>query len=230
MKSYAAHVGGINAGAIAMSHPFADTVRTFSIAAALSWVVGIGGRTTTAGQPPKAVRTPGPVGHRCRRYQPAGQLPGPAVQRGRARAVAEADRPGRELPGQPLGRARHARQRLRMVPGLVPPEATGRRGPRPLFREDLDADQSGRQHIPGAPRRVLGRRGLALPVGLSRAVRARAPEQPHRLPRRRRPALMAPVPLRRRRFPDPSRGNGRQVMIGTIAGGAGFHPDGALIH
>ena len=39
---------------------------------------------------------------------------------GRAGAVAQSGRQGRQLPGQRLGAARHARQHLRVVPGLVP--------------------------------------------------------------------------------------------------------------
>ena len=107
--------------------------------------------------------------------QQAGELPGQAVQRRRGRAVAEAGRPGRELSGQPVGPARHARQRVRVVPGLVPLEATGRRGPRPALRaKPRRWSNRERQRVPGAPGRVLGRRGLALPVGLPPAVRARA--------------------------------------------------------
>ena len=44
-------------------------------------------------------------------------------------------RQGRQLPGQRLGAARHARQHLRVVPGLVPREAAGRHRPRPVRRE-----------------------------------------------------------------------------------------------
>ena len=36
-----------------------------------------------------------------------------------------------ELPGQPVGLARHARQRVRVVPGLVPRQVAGRSGSRP---------------------------------------------------------------------------------------------------
>ena len=55
--------------------------------------------------------------------------------------------------------------------------------------EDLGIGESGSQRVPGAPGRVLGRPGLALPVGLPAAVRARAASGPHRLPRRRRPPV-----------------------------------------
>ena len=71
----------------------------------------------------------------------------------------------------------------------------GRCGPRLVFRKAHGADQSHAHCVQDTPGRLLGRRGLALPVSLPPAVRARAQERPHRLPRRRR------TTLRKRRFP-----------------------------
>ena len=56
--------------------------------------------------------------------------------------------------------------------------------PGPVRREGHGADEPGRRRLAGAPGRLLGRRRLALPVGLPPAVRAGAALRPHRLPRR----------------------------------------------
>ena len=77
----------------------------------------------------------------------------------------------------------------RVVPGLVPPETAGRHRSRLVFREDLGNEKRTRRYVPGAPGRVLGRRWLALPVGLSFAVRTGAALRPHRLSRCGRSAV-----------------------------------------
>ena len=62
-------------------------------------------------------------------------------------------------------------------------------GSRLVFREGHGDEKRTRRHLPRAPGRVLGRRGLALPVSLSIAVRTGAALRPHRLSRRRRSAV-----------------------------------------
>ena len=97
---------------------------------------------------------------------------------------------GRQLPGQRLGPARHARQHLRVVPGLVPREAARRRRTRTCTTRRPRRRRTGHGDL--FPRRAgaaLGRRRLALPVGLPAAVRAGAALRPHRLPRRGRRAV-----------------------------------------
>ena len=96
----------------------------------------------------------------------------------------EAGGQGRQLPGQRLGPARHARQHLRVVPGLVSREAARRRRPGPVFGTPDDLQEPGRHRLPGAPGRRVDRRRLALPVGLPPAVRAGAAIRPHRVPGR----------------------------------------------
>ena len=100
---------------------------------------------------PVGVRLPGrdDDGHRVRRQaqQQAGELQGQAVQRGPSRGRRWAGGQGRQLPGQRLGPARHARQHLRVVPGLVSPEAARRRRPRPARprrRPEPDGTSRGR--------------------------------------------------------------------------------------
>ena len=70
-------------------------------------------------------------------------------------------------------------------------DATGRLGPRLLFHEDHVDGPSDTTAVQNTPGRVLGGRGMALPVGLPRPVRARAAERPHRLPRCRGATLKA---------------------------------------
>ena len=77
--------------------------------------------------------------------QQAGQLPGQALQRRRERAVTQEGGQGRELPSQPLGAARHARQHLRVVPRLVPCEAARRRRSRPVLRTVHDTAEPKRR-------------------------------------------------------------------------------------
>ena len=82
------------------------------------------------------IRLPGrhDDGHLVRRHaqQQAGELQGQAVQRRRTRAVARPGRAGRQLPGQRVGPARHARQHVRVVPRLVSRETARRRRSRPV--------------------------------------------------------------------------------------------------
>jgi len=132
------------------------------------------------------IRLPGRDNDSNRIWRQAGQhtseLQGAAVQRRRGRAVAEPGGESRRLSGKRLGTARPARQRLRVVPGLVSSAATGRDGSRYLRRQG---------RIPGAPGRLLGGRGVAVPVGLPQPVRAGASKRPHRVSGCRHPALAA---------------------------------------
>ena len=73
-------------------------------------------------------------GVRRQAEQQAGELQGQAVQRRRGGAVAGQGGEGRQLPGERLGPARHARQHLRVVPRLVPREAARRRRSGPARR------------------------------------------------------------------------------------------------
>ena len=77
-------------------------------------------------------------------------------------------RHGRQLPRQFLGIARHARQQLRVVPGLVPLDPSGRREPRSLVGQGNA--ESGRHVFPSPPWRVLGRRRVGLSFGVSPTV------------------------------------------------------------
>jgi hypothetical protein len=117
--------------------------------------------------------------------QPAGELSGEALQRRRSGSFTEAHRQSRQLSGQRVGPARHARERVRVVPGLVSPAATRRRGPRLVCGGELSHEKRARRHLSRAPGRLLGRRGLALPLGLPTSIRARAAPRPHRLSGRR---------------------------------------------
>ena len=92
---------------------------------------------------------------------------------GRAGAIAQSGRKSRQLSRQRVGTARHARQHLRVVPGLVPSEVAGRRRSRFVLRATASSRRPARWR--------LGRRRLALPVRLSTAVRAGAALRPHRL-------------------------------------------------
>ena len=58
-------------------------------------------------------------------------------------------------------------------------------------RRESATKQRTRRHLPRAPRRLLGRRRLALPLGVPPALRAGAPLRSHRLSRRDRPDLRA---------------------------------------
>jgi formylglycine-generating enzyme len=58
----------------------------------------------------------------------------------------------------------------------------------------LGGTQPRRERVTRAPRRLLGRCRLALPVGLPRSVRAGAPRRPHRVSGRRRPTVAPPRP------------------------------------
>ena len=125
-------VGNVNfAEAEAFCRKLTELARTVGRAAG-----GLG--VPAAHRGPVGVRLPGRDDdrHRVRRLaqQQAGELQGQALQRGRGGAVAGQGGQGRQLPGQRLGPARHARQHLRVVPGLVPREAARRRRPRPVRR------------------------------------------------------------------------------------------------
>ena len=92
---------------------------------------------------------------------------------------------GRQLPGQRLGHPRHARQHLRVVPGLVSRRSCPAATTRTCTRRQATAPGTGTAPISGSRRGgALDRRRLALPVGVPAAVRAGAAIRPHRVPGR----------------------------------------------
>ena len=112
-------------------------------------------------------------GVRRQAQQQAGEFPGQALQRGRGGAVAREGGRGRQPHGERVGAARRAR----------------RRRSRPARRELHCAVESDARRVARAPGRVLGRRGLALPVCLTIAVRTGAASRPLRFSRCRRPVM-----------------------------------------
>ena len=127
-------------------------------------------------------------GVRRQAQQQAGELPGQAVQRRRGR--------GRRWGRRPRSAA------TRRTPGActtctaTPSSGAGTGTTRSCPAASIPTCTSARRGEPnrdgtfrGPPGRRLDRRRLALPVGLSAAVRARAALRPHRLPGRGRPAV-----------------------------------------
>ena len=116
------------------------------------------------------VRLPGRDhdGHGVRRQaeQQPGELQGQPYNGAEPGPSLEPGGQSRQLPGERLGAARHARQHLRVVPGLVSPETTRAATIRTCTRPQAA--------FAGAPGRLLGGRGLAVPVGLARCDSSRS--------------------------------------------------------
>ena len=114
-------------------------------------------------------------------FEHAGELPGQALTTAGEGAVAQATAPV-GTPGQSVGPARRARQRVRVVSRLGPRQIPGRDRPRPLPGGRDGPEEPDGRHLARPSRRLLRRRRVAVPLGVPGSVRTAPPSRSHRFP------------------------------------------------